>query len=191
MSSSNTSPSKTSGQMHSMKGAIKETVGGAIKSANMKQSGREEHQLGNAEVRDAKETKGQGNNFGTTGNEGFRGHGSGAGPFSGNDLGQYENRNTGVSNIPGTHASAGTGSGPYDTTHTGGLGGHHGVGHGSAGEGMVEGLAATGGGAGYMGLNQGSTGAAQDARQSFGNQDRGFADRQAKQDFKEWERNAF
>lgn len=37
-----------------MKGAIKETVGGAIKSANLKQQGREEHQLGNAEVREAK-----------------------------------------------------------------------------------------------------------------------------------------
>lgn len=54
--------SKTTGQIHSMKGAIKETVGGAIKNANMKQSGREEHQLGNAEVREAKGNQGQGNN---------------------------------------------------------------------------------------------------------------------------------
>lgn len=72
------------------------------------------------------------------------------------------------------------GTSSYDTTHTGGLGGNHGVGHGSTGEGMVEGLAATGGGAGFMGLNQGPTGhdglsrnnmgATQNAGQGFGNQ---------------------
>ncbi|PPQ71359.1 hypothetical protein CVT25_002786 [Psilocybe cyanescens] len=187
---------QTTGQMHSMKGAIKETVGGAIKSANLKQQGREEHQLGNAEVREAKANR---DHPGTTGNAGSHGHSGGAGPFSGNTLGQYDDHNSG--NTLGGGA-VGPGA-PYNQTRTDdrNLEGQHGFGAGSTGAGMAEGLAATGGGAGVMGLGQGPAGydglsgnhmnTTQNPNLGFGHQDAGFADRQTKQDLKEWERNAF
>jgi len=43
-------PSKPAGQLHSVKGTVVETVGNLTGSANLQQSGREEHAAGETEV---------------------------------------------------------------------------------------------------------------------------------------------
>lgn len=52
----NKGPSKTTGQLHATKGAVKETIGSALKNTSLEHSGAQERQTGNREI-DAAKTK--------------------------------------------------------------------------------------------------------------------------------------
>jgi uncharacterized protein YjbJ (UPF0337 family) len=50
----NKGPSKATGQLHATKGAVKESLGSALKNDNLERSGNQERQTGNAEIDAAK-----------------------------------------------------------------------------------------------------------------------------------------